>query len=204
MSEENNEETYEEESIEEEPYEEESYEDTYEESHKEPRKRLITDDFKRKVLAYSIVFIVAFASASAIVGFSLMVKENKPRNELAKTDYYMRSIIPSFDIEVFNSTILSSASYFYEFNNTNSTFGDCGGLVGYFDILEDVEYMSISFDAWASESSIESITFHIGEKSQLNIIIFADGREVYNALKIKNDISIEFQLFAIELIAYVF
>ena len=181
--------------------EEEIYQDEIE---KPIKSRRNLTELQRKILAYGIVSLVAFSLGCGIVGFSMLAKENGPRKDLGKNDFYLRNIISSFDVSVFNSTSTLFSDHVYDYNDsTINTFDDINGIVNYFDIKEEIEYMEITF-VGAPELSIKSITFHVNEKSQLNIIIFADGREVYNALRIKKDISIELVLLATEISVYVF
>ncbi|MBN1329692.1 MAG: hypothetical protein JXA54_09490 [Candidatus Heimdallarchaeota archaeon] len=163
-------------------------------------------DRSRKILSYTIVAIVTFSFGCGIIGFSMLANENSPRKELASTNKYLSSIISSFNVRVYNSsTIDELTDYVYIYNSSDSTFEDSGGQVYYIDDKENLEYMKISFSPEASENLIQIITFHVEEKSQLNIIIFADNREVYSALKIKNDIELNFSLvLPSEIIVYVF
>ncbi|MFW9923724.1 MAG: hypothetical protein ACFFDW_10610 [Candidatus Thorarchaeota archaeon] len=161
--------------------------------------------WKRKILTYSIIAVVAFATGAGIVGISLTVKENSPRKDLANTNFYLRNIFTNITISVFNSTSESISEYSYDYNNTaGSTFLDIGGAVIYNDEQENLEFMKIFFNPSATDVSIQGIYFRLNEKTQLNIIILADGREVYNALQIKSDIDLEFQLFSTEILVYVF
>ncbi|NHK30965.1 MAG: hypothetical protein FK730_06405 [Asgard group archaeon] len=177
----------------------EIYED--EEVYEEKKQRFNLGDKGRKILTYAIIIVVAFAFGCGIVGIPMRASENVPRKELAKTEFYIRTIISGFDVEVFNDTF---ADYVYEFNSSASTFEDSGGEVTYNDVNENVEFMTIYYPPAVPDTFITKITFRIGEKSQLNIIIFADNREVFNALKIKNDILLDLTIPAIEIVVYIF
>ncbi|MHA1306954.1 MAG: hypothetical protein ACTSQN_06640 [Candidatus Heimdallarchaeota archaeon] len=194
------EETYEdEEEVEEEP--EEIYQaDEYE----EPKKRVKLSETKRKILTFSIIIIVSFATGCALVGISMYTSENSARNDLANNDLYLATIIDSFSITVYNSIADGFTSYNYLYNSNTSTFDAAIGDVDYIDEQENMEYMLISIAPSAPELTIQKITFSVNEKSQLNIIIFADGKEVFNAMKIKNDIALVFLLFVSEISVYVF
>ncbi len=183
--------------------EEVSYEIEEEPEYKKSRK---LSDRNRKILSYAIVIMVAFSFGCGLVGIPMFAKENSVRNDLADTTKYLSTIITSFDVRVYNSsTIDELTDYVYIYNSTESTFEDAGGEVYYIDDKENVEYMQISFNPESSENLIQIITFHVAEKSQLNIMIFADNREVYNALKIKNDIELSFSLvLPSEIFVYVF
>ena len=104
----------------------------------------------------------------------------------------------------FNTTAINEFDYFYEYGNNASTFADSGGEVAYNDIQEGIEYLTIYYPPAVPENLITEITFKVNEKSQLNIIIFADGIEVYNALKIRNDIFLDLTIPATEIVVYVF
>ncbi|HUT82830.1 MAG TPA: hypothetical protein VMZ29_16660 [Candidatus Bathyarchaeia archaeon] len=179
-------------------YEKEEEETSYKSSRK-------LSDRNRKILSYSIVFLIAFSFGCGIVGISLNAKENAPRKDLASTTKYLSSIISSFDISVYNSSTVDVVTeYSYIYNSTN-TFENSGGEVDYIDDKANLEYMKIYFSPEASENLIQIITFHVNEKSQLNIMIFGDGREYYSNLQIKNDIEITFTLLLpAEIIVYVF
>ncbi|MBK5113972.1 MAG: hypothetical protein KGD59_09730 [Candidatus Heimdallarchaeota archaeon] len=181
-----------------------SDEEMTENDYEETKQRFQLGDTSRKILTFSIIIIVSFSIGCGLVGISMRASENSPRNELAKTDYFIRSIIIGFDVRVFNTTSEEFSNYMYEYGNNLSTFDDSGGEVIYNDIDEELEYMTIYYPPAVPENLITEITFSIYEKSQLNIIIFADGREVYNALKIRNGISIDLTIPASEIVVYVF
>lgn len=182
---------------------EEEYVEEFEEQ-KEPKKRIKLGDKGRKILTFGIIIMVSFSLGCAVVGFSMLSSENSARRDLKNNDMYLATIIDSFDVIVFNTTSEQLSNYKYIHNSNTSTFENVGGEVVFNDAQEDLEYMVISFAPSASEMSIQSITFRINEKSQLNIIIFAENREVFNAMKIKKDITIDFLLFASEISVYVF
>lgn len=180
--------------------------ETYEEDeeYQEKRRRIDLGDTGRKILTYSIIIVVAFSIGCAVVGFSMRSSENSPRKDLAENTNYIRTIIIGFNVEVYNETSEEFSDYVYEYNSNASTFEDSGGEVAYNDVQENLEFMTIYYPLAVTDMVITEITFRIGEKSQLNIIIFADNREVFNALKIKNDISIDLTIPATEIIVYIF
>ncbi|MHA1188525.1 MAG: hypothetical protein ACTSSK_17020 [Candidatus Heimdallarchaeota archaeon] len=178
---------YEEEDEEEDAYQEDEYEDK-----------------QRKILTFGLIILISFSLGCSVVGFSMLSSENSARKDLANNAFYLSDITNSFDVTVQNTTSLTSSSYKYIQNSNLSTFENVSGEVVFTDDRTDMEYMVISFPPSAPEMSIQLITFHINEKSQLNIIIFADGIEVYNAMKIKNDITINFSPYAVEISVYVF
>jgi len=181
-----------------------SEEELIEEDYEVKKQRFQLGDTQRKILTFSIIIIVSFSIGCGLVGISMRASENSPRNDLAKTDYYIRSIIQGFEVEVYNTTADEFFDYIYVYNSNSSTFEDSGGEVVYNDIDEDLEYITIYYPPAVPEHLITEITFNIIEKSQLNIVIFADGREIYNALKIKNDFTLDLTIPATEIIVYVF
>jgi len=183
--------------------EDEQFDEEYEEK-RESKRRINLNDTGRKILTFSIIVMVSFSAGCAVVGFSMLASENSARKDLSANNLYLATIIDGFDVTVFNTTSEQLANYIYTNDSITSTFEDIGGDVTYNDAQVDLEYMVIFFYPYASEMSIQKITFHINEKSQLNIIVFADGREVYNAMKIKTDIVLDFLLFASEISVYVF
>jgi len=188
---------YEEEDEEEDAYQEDEYED-------KPKKRINLNEKQRKILTFGLIILISFSLGCSVVGFSMLSSENSARKDLANNAFYLSDITNSFDVTVQNTTSLTSSSYKYIQNSNLSTFENVSGEVAFTDDRTDMEYMVISFPPSAPEMSIQLITFHINEKSQLNIIIFADGIEVYNAMKIKNDITINFSPYAVEISVYVF
>lgn len=189
---------------------EEIYDDDIEDDIEEDESITIVEqkgngELKRKILTFGLIIIIAFAAGSAIVGFSLMSNENSPRKDLANTDFYLRNIFNNLTIGVFNKTSERIRDYSYDYNNSaGSTFLDIGGAVVYNDEQENLEYMKIFFNPSTTDLSIESVFFRLSTKSQLNIIILSDGREVFNALSIKFNIDLDFQLFSSEIVVYVF
>jgi hypothetical protein len=133
----------------------------------------------------------------------MLASENSVRKDLAKTDLYLATIIDSFSVTAYNVTDEDFYTYSYERNSTNTFESEIGEVV-YVDEQTNLEYLEISVAPSAPEITIQKVTFFINEKSQLNIIIFADGNEVYNAMKMKNDISLVFLLFVTEISVYVF
>lgn len=184
--------------------EEEEEEEVEDEVYTEKKSRINLGDTGRKILTYSIIIIVAFSIGCAVVGISMRSSENSPRNDLADNNEYIRTIISGFEVEVYNTTSEKFSVYIYEYDNNISTFEDTGGEVVYNDVKENVEFMTIYYPPAVTDIVITEITFRIVEKSQLNIIIFADNREVYNAIKIKNDITLDLTLPAIEIVVYIF
>ncbi|MEA2071220.1 MAG: hypothetical protein U9O98_08015 [Asgard group archaeon] len=175
----------------------------FKEEYEEPtKKKLQLSDLGKKILTYSIIVIVSIGVGAAVTGIPMAVRESAPRKDLEQTDYYLRSIIDSFEVNVFNLTSEGFNMYNYTYNDT-STFEDIGGSVIYNDEQKDLEYIKIFFPS-TTDLSIESVTFNVKQKSQLNVIIFADNREVYNARKIKSDINLEFPVLASEIYLYVF
>ncbi len=183
--------------------EEEEYVEEYEEQ-KEPKKRIKLGETGRKILTFGIIIMVSFSLGCAVVGFSVLASENSARRDLKNNDLYLATITNSFSVTAYNETEDDFFNFKYIQDSNSSTFEDMLGEVDYIDNREDMEYMVISIAPAATEMSIRSITFHINEKSQLNIIIFADNKEVFNAMKIKKDITINFILFVTEISVYVF
>jgi hypothetical protein len=181
-----------------------SDEEMIENDYEVKKERFQLGDRGRKILTFSIIVLVSFTIGCGLVGISMRASENSPRNNLAKTNYYLRTIINGFEVKVFNTTAINEFDYIYEYGNNASTFADSGGEVVYNDILEEIEYLTIYYPPAVPENLITEITFKVNEKSQLNIIIFADGREVYSALKIKNDIFLDLTIPATEIVVYVF
>jgi hypothetical protein len=194
------EEEYEETYVDEEEEEQEVYQNN---DYDKPKKRINLSETKRKILTFSIIIIVSFSLGCAIVGFSMLSSENSVRKDLANTDLYLATIIDSFSVTAYNVTDEDFYTYSYERNSTNTFETEIGEVV-YVDEQANLEYMEISVAPTAPEMTIQKITFFINEKSQLNIIIFADGNEVYNAMKIKNNIALVFLLFVTEISVYVF
>jgi hypothetical protein len=180
----------------------EIYED--EEVYEEKTRRINLGDKGRKALTYGIIIVVAFSFGCGIVGIPMRASENAPRKDLANTEFYIRTIIGGFDVEVYNSTSEQFSDYIYLFDDNASTFEDSGGEVAYNDLQEEMEYMTIYYPPAVPDISITEITFRISEKSQLNIIIFADDKEVFNALRIKKDITIDLTIPATEIVVYIF
>ncbi|NHJ49362.1 MAG: hypothetical protein FK733_16350 [Asgard group archaeon] len=180
-------------------------ENDYEENdYVEKEKKFHLGDTGRKILTYAIIIIVSFSLGCAIVGFSMRSSENSARKDLANGTNFITTIITGFNVEIYNSSSEEFSDYAYVYISNTSTFEDTGGVVDYNDAQEDREYMTIYYPLAVSDLSITEIAFSIGEKSQLNIIIFADGREVYNALRIRNDIILDLDIPAIEIVVYVF
>jgi hypothetical protein len=175
-------------------------EDDFEEE--KPKRRLT--DTQRKALTYGIIIIVAFSFGCGLVGFSMRASEKSPRKDLAATDNYIKTIFSYFEAEVYNSTSEEFSTYGYVFISNSSTFENSGGEVTFNDIQESLEYVTIYYPPAVPENTITEITFYVKEKSQLNIIIFADGREVHNALRIKSDINIDLTIPATEIVVYIF
>ena len=184
---------------------EEFYEDEIEDDSVTVVSHKGNGDLKRKILTYGIIIIVAFAAGAGVVGISLVSVENSARKDLAKNDFHLRSIFSNLTIGVFNSTSESIRDFSYDYNNTaGSTFLDIGGSVIYNDEQENLEYMKIFFTPSITDLSIESVFFRLNDKTRLNIIILSEGREVYNALDVRFNIDLDFQLFSSEIVVYVF
>ena len=200
------EEEYVEEEVVYEEEDEDEDEDVYQEEELEdkPKKRINLTETQRKILTFGLIILISFSLGCSVVGFSMLSSENSARKDLANNAFYLSDITNSFDVTVQNTTSLTSSTYKYIQNSNLSTFENVSGEVAFNDDRPDMEYMVISFPPSAPEMSIQLITFHINEKSQLNIIIFADGIEVYNAMKIKKDVTLNFSPYAVEITVYVF
>lgn len=185
--------------------EEEIYqEEEYQEVTKKSRRRIKLDETKRKFLTFGLIIIVSFSLGCAVVGFSMLSSENSARKDLEKNDMFLATIISSFSVTAYNVTDEDFYIYNYIPNSSSSNFETTIGEVVYNDEQLNLEYMEISIVPATPEMTIQKVTFIVNEKSQLNIIIFADGNEVYNAMKIKSNIALVFLLFVTEISVYVF
>jgi len=159
----------------------------------------------KKFIRFVLIFLVVFGMGSMITYFSMRSNFIGPHKDLVSIDYYCRTIINSFEANVYSTSDLQSFYCKYEYGSANNfTYSTINGDVEYEDQYftnPEYEIMIIGFDN--PGYYFEDITLHINFKVRLSLIIFADGEIIYVSYKLKNDIELDFTL-TVELIELYF
>ncbi|MHA1306872.1 MAG: hypothetical protein ACTSO7_07915 [Candidatus Heimdallarchaeota archaeon] len=148
----------------------------------------------RKGLIIGLVLIVAFGLGSLSTYLTMRNNHIEPHNKLEGTNYYCRSIISSFETNVYSESEMQSTQCNYEYNEfSDFLYNPIYGDVDYIDeYLTHPEYEIMRISIGTSGYSFQDITFQINSKVRLSLAIFADGEIVYSSNLLKNDISLTF------------
>ena len=155
---------------------------------------LVLSKKTKKAIYFALIFLVVFGMGSMITYFTMRSNFIGPHKDLVSINYYCRTIINSFEANVYSTSDLQTFYCKYEYNTfSNFTFNPINGNVDYEDDYysnPEYEIITLSFDN--PGYYFEDIILHVNFKIRLSLIIFADDEIIYVSNKLKNDLELSF------------